>query len=299
MTSRLVVSVILLAAAGSAQVCQVQVTASVDEVELGRPFPLTVVRMWKAGVVPERWSDAALSPLVAQALGVVEEQGASGTVRETRRFLCRAFVRGQVTIPAVSMRVRPDGGGPERSAASDPITLPVRSSLDAGSVGPIELPGGTLAAPFRWQPWWFVFAACVLALVPIGLRMWSRRTRVAGVARPPHEWARERLQRLEGEELGDAAFHVEMSSLIREYVEGRWSLRASRMSTQELLLAEAAAPTLKADARALLGECLGRCDVVKFAPSVPGGCDREPMLRLAFRFVQETAPARDSSGELA
>ena len=37
-----------------------------DEIEVGRSFPLTVVRVWTRELEPDPWNDAALAPLTVR-----------------------------------------------------------------------------------------------------------------------------------------------------------------------------------------------------------------------------------------
>jgi len=232
-----------------------RVTAAVDEVELGRAFPLTVVRAGRA--LPE-WDDAALAPLhVRLRESSRREQG--GLVEETRRYDAYAFTLDDL---------------------KEPVPLRVKRALDPEDPGPAELPE-PLPARSRWYLW-LAGAAVALAAVAAIARRPSRPARPLPPAEPapepPHTAALERLARLRAGAPRTPEDFVETAALLRDYVGARFDTDAFVLTSQEIA---ARWPRL-ADALAL-------CDLVKFARHAPAPGARTRMLDDAEAFVREAA----------
>jgi hypothetical protein len=248
-----------------------------EPVELGVPFEIVVTRRFRSTEAPPAWSDAALAPLVVVAKGV-ETQRNGGEAVETRRFEARAFGRGEVEVPAVGLRLT------VKSALADPES-------------PVEAPPGPFEMPFRWQrlAWILGIAAAALAAA-FAFASWARRRPKrlppAPPPIPPSDRAMARLAALRAMAVAsDEAvqrFHVEVSSIVRDYIEERLGVRAPEMTTEEFLASPATREALAEPHQKLLREFLDHCDLVKFARRPSNGPDRERLCGAAERFVQET-----------
>ncbi len=154
-----------------------------------------------------------------------------------------------------------------------------------GKLGPRQPP----PAP-RWP--WLALALVVLACaVPVALKAffaWRRRAR----RRSAYEIARGRLNRLLASPRPTAeqidAFYVELSGIVRRYLEDRFELRAPELTTEEFLAAVGESPDLTGDHQALLREFLRQADLVKFAGVRPTEDDVESSIMAARRFLEET-----------
>jgi len=109
-----------------------------------------------------------------------------------------------------------------------------------------------------------------------------------------YEDAIAKLQSLEARgapttEQADAWF-VELSSVVRDYVEGRYGLRAPELTTEEFLFIAARWPAMSAVDRTQLTSFLERCDRVKFAGYRPESQESLELLTLARKFVEDTRP---------
>ncbi|MBW2415607.1 MAG: hypothetical protein JRG76_13970 [Deltaproteobacteria bacterium] len=243
-----------------------RITAGAPEVELGKAFPLTVVRTWSRGQTPADWNDEALAPLDVRLLETSRREDEQ-RVEETRRYVGYAFSLADVRVPGLELRVK--------------------RALDPATPGPAELPGEPLPEPYPWSMWAAVGAALLTAFVLL-LR---RRRRPATVAAPapaseppppgPHELALERLARLRRQQPQGheqiSAYYVEASGLVRDYVGERFAVQADVMTTEELVELEAP-----------LARVLPACDLVKFARHAPSASEREQLLDRAEAFVRET-----------
>lgn len=146
-------------------------------------------------------------------------------------------------------------------------------------------------------PWLALVTVAVAAAGLFGGRAflaWRRRARRESA----YDVARARLERLLGRprptgELVDA-FYVELSDIVRRYLEDRFELRAPELTTEEFLASVGESPDLSRDHQALLRSFLREADLVKFAGLQPSNDDIERSLDAARRFLEETReePAR-------
>jgi len=272
-----------------------RVAAGVEEVELGKAFPLTVVRRWNKALEPDAWSDRQLAPLTVKRMETTRRED-DQHVEETRHYLCYAFSLEKITVPAFVFKARPGDGGPERIATCDGFTLRVIPILDPATPGPAELPGGLLLEPepSTWLLW--PGGVCILAAVSLAWFLIIRARRAEMLHAAPHvapyQRAMQRLERLRGllpdtaEEID--AYYVEASMLLREYIGERFALHAPKMTTEEFLSAPQTGRAVHASHHELLNRFLSCCDRVKFARHTPAAPDHENLLDEAARFLEET-----------
>jgi preprotein translocase subunit Sss1 len=81
---------------------------------------------------------------------------------------------------------------------------------------------------------------------------------------------------------------VQLSSIVRRYLELRYEIRAPELTTEEFLQVATARPELHAEHRALLTSFLERCDRVKFAGYRPDADESLATLKAARGFVEDT-----------
>ncbi|GAB4147342.1 MAG: hypothetical protein Fur0037_15530 [Planctomycetota bacterium] len=189
-------------------------------------------------------------------------------------------------------------------ARTGPLKLKVGSVL--GSAGAeLEPP----APPFGPATPWGVWAgAAAAALAGLWLLRRSRRRPVppSEVSMPAHVKALRALERLRSAPRTTPqqidAFYVEVSSVLRVYLEGRFGLRAPERTTEEFLAEldqPAVGSVLDDDQRRALRRFLSQCDLVKFAAQVPGEEVHEATFAIARDLVEATRPdaprQRDSS----
>ena len=92
------------------------------------------------------------------------------------------------------------------------------------------------------------------------------------------------------------AWYVELSDIVRRYIEERFALRAPELTTEEFLAEAGRSAELTAGNRELLSAFLATCDRVKFARYSPDEDESRGALQEAKRFLNETAIKRDEAG---
>jgi hypothetical protein len=147
------------------------------------------------------------------------------------------------------------------------------------------------------SPWvipLLVIAGLVVAGSGYAAWQWDRRRRHA-VAKLPFEIALERLEQARAfmHPSGGREFSIEVSSIVRDYIESRFLVMAAHRTTDEFLhdLLESADSLLAAH-QELLADFLQSCDLAKFGGWKLPQLNMEAMLQTARRFVIESAPPK-------
>jgi hypothetical protein len=142
----------------------------------------------------------------------------------------------------------------------------------------------------RW-PWVVAFVVLGAAATPFLVRAiaaWRRRAR----RRSAYDIARARLERLLNSPRPDAehmgAFFVELSGIVRRYLEDRFDLRAPELTTEEFLEEVQRSPDFSPEHQVLLREFLRQADLVKFARLHPPEEEIARSIAAARRFLDET-----------
>ena len=147
----------------------------------------------------------------------------------------------------------------------------------------------------RGRGWLAVTTGLLIALacvaVPFALYAWFAHRRQVR-RQTAHEIARRRLERLlaEPNPTGDNIdkFFVELSDIVRHYLEDRFELRAPELTTEEFLASVSDSPDLSLRHQRLLREFLRQADLVKFARIVPSDEDIRQAVDRARQFLDET-----------
>jgi hypothetical protein len=153
-------------------------------------------------------------------------------------------------------------------------------------------------------PWvWLVAALLVLAVV--GVLFWRRlrqKPETKGVSPATAEdavaTALEALRRIRPMIAPERSreFAIEVTSVLRQFLEQRFGLLAPQRATEEFLRESAEAPDLDARLRDLLGNFLRTCDVLKFGRAEGEKAELEAMHDAAVRFVEASRPRRSQTG---
>jgi hypothetical protein len=155
-----------------------------------------------------------------------------------------------------------------------------------------------IRGPIYVLPEWalpaLVVGAVLIALSIYGL--WRRRRNRAVRVLLPHELALQRLEDI-GALMQPARareFSIAASDIVRLYIEQRFSVTATRRTTEEFLRdLLGGADSALAQHQGLLGEFLHQCDVVKFAGQSLNQRNMESLRESARAFVLATVATHD------
>jgi hypothetical protein len=267
--------------------------------------------------LPETGADIAGFRIIDVGSEEPREEGGRRILE--RWYKLRADLVGSYVLPPVEVVYRPaTPAGAEAAAAGDagepaeaPETQSVRTSeifIEVQSV----LPEGSEVTDIRGlkplhhvetpTPWWLWAAAggggVLLALC--GVLLWRRlRRKVEAPPRPAHEIAFEALARLRDTDFEDLEamrrFHFEISEVIRAYVENRFTLNATDLTTEEIVGALDELRGLAGDDGERLRHFLAATDRVKFAAYEPSEAEIEGTYEGALSFVEATRERPDAA----
>lgn len=177
------------------------------------------------------------------------------------------------------------------------FTLQVESLIQGTNIQARDVKGLANWPSSRWVRIAIVIASVVGAGLLIGAvaLLLSHRKKQAAVRPPPppaHEIAIRALEALRGrqyiERLQFVPFYVELSAIVRTYIESRFGLRAPELTTEEFIRETATSQALSIDHQQLTMAFLEQCDLVKFARHEPGADDMNAAFTAAERLVRET-----------
>ncbi len=240
----------------------------------------------------------------------------TGRTLATQRYRLSAPMSGPQFIPPIAIEFvdRREGSrpAPDGEDAYELLTerfdFTVQSVLPQAGADELEPPLGELAAIVptlseRSMAWLLVPAILIVIAAALGLRFWlSRRTKARRAS--AYEVANKRLTALttrprpDGPEAMDA-FFVELSDLVRHYLEDRFGLHAPELTTEEFLEVAAGSPDLSDSHKGFLKDFLRRADQVKFAHHMPEPGYIENILDAAERFLAQTRGEADHSAASA
>ncbi len=279
----------------------IEVEATVDkaEVTIGTPIRYTLeVRGNAEAEVVVPVLSGNLGSFAITDFGEEQTGEADSRVLSRRWYKLVAYSPGQYVVPGPSVEYRVAGGGLEAVKAND-VPVTVRSLLEAAG-DPAALDIRDIAQPIEVPFDWRLGAAALAGAAGLALagglayRLARRRRSAQPVspARAPEEIAMEELRTLGSRGLPEAGkfdeYYVALSSIVRRYLEGRFSLHAPEMTTEEFLQTAQRAGSLKPDHRRLLGDFLGESDLVKFARYIPAVEQAKRAHEAARRFVEES-----------
>ena len=152
-----------------------------------------------------------------------------------------------------------------------------------------------LVLPNAEKSYWYIW--CLLGIAGAGAAagafFWLRSRKAAKPALPPDVVALAALADMEHAEIPTEAkaiddWYVHLSGIVRTYLEGRFSLHAPRLTTEEFLELAKNFDKLKADDKRLIRKLLERSDRVKFTNYLPSQEESSAMLVDARSFVENT-----------
>jgi len=244
-----------------------------------------------------------------------------GSSLHSQRYGLEAPMSGRQRIPSLRIEFtdhRPAGGTwvasspdagsePVREILTDELAIDIASVLAEEGEGELRgLRGALDESPVRGALW--LFAAVPAGAVLIGLALWLlRRLRVRAaqqVRESAFDRARSRMSGLErrGWPSGSDTdgWYVELSDIVRRYIEDRFGVRAPELTTEEFLREAQARLRLSGSQRDLLAAFLSTCDRVKFAGYRPAAQESQEAFAAAGRFLDETRlPEATASGGAA
>lgn len=183
---------------------------------------------------------------------------------------------GPISVAPVVVRFtddRPDGDGMAHTVETEALVLNIATIIpsEAPSLNdlrppapPVELPDASISYAWLWT-------FCGITVFVVACIMVSRRRRGRAMAEPqlsPQELANRELRELISRKLSETdvkAFFVELTGVVRRYIERSTGVHAPEQTTEEFLREVNANRLFPDDTNARLGSFLESADLVKFA----------------------------------
>ncbi|MBF0319529.1 MAG: hypothetical protein HQL01_06985 [Nitrospirae bacterium] len=208
-------------------------------------------------------------------------------------YVMRGFTPGEYVFPSYTVKYKEVGIAKE--ARTPEVALTIRSTLYDNDTQELAGIKDTEDVSGRRSLW--ILAAVLLILAAAALayyliERWKAKKALPPPPRRAHEIAYEALQRLKEKNLDKAGlikeYFIELSSIVRYYIEDRFKLRAPEMTTEEFLLMVRNSGELTDAHKDLLRDFLNRSDMVKFAKYGPSFDEIAGSFYAAQKFVDET-----------
>lgn len=228
---------------------------------------------------------------------------ASGRLLERRWYELRADLVGSYVLPALTATYsEPSGPGGDLEAGE--ISVEVESVLPEDLSEATDIRDIKPLRRIDTAASWLLWTGLALAAAALGLAAWWwRRRRPDGSAPeappvPPYDLAIRELERLRRTDFSDLRelrrYYFAVSSAIRAYVEGRFGLNATDLTTEEILGRLGGLARLEPLQARRLERFLVATDQVKFAAHLPAPEEIERTYEQALGFVTATRPREDA-----
>ena len=269
-----------------------------DEIKL----TLTVDMVQPADVV---WPNL-LEPL--PGMEPISDRTDSTEGQLTRRISYLQFDTGAYQLPPLPIALVRGSDTSRLSTSGQNFTVGLVPVDTTAALRPIADRQDVDYKPIPWLMYGF-FAAVLLALLAFLFYRyyWSKRPKKIQVetarpvpAKPSDEHAMDRLKELEARKLWQKeevkAYYVELTDILREYVEGRFQEPALESTTVEILerLRHREIPGIN---RESLANTLRLADMVKFAKARPLPDQHQRALTEAYAFVEATRNTAGGNNE--
>ena len=230
------------------------------------------------------------------------QRKSDGGIHERQTYTLEPPTSGKHRIPPLRLEMvdaRPGGGsetGKTQEILTDEVPIDVAPVKQEAIAAQLKARPGTLDENVGGPPWRWIFigGGALAAFVIGGVAMWrvlGTKRRIAE-QRNAYDDAIAALAGLQkrgapGAEDADRWF-VELSAIVRTYLEHRYNIRAPELTTEEFLLVAVHAKEITNQHRAQLTAFLERCDRVKFAGYRPDPTESIATLDAARAFVEDT-----------
>ena len=231
------------------------------------------------------------------------DAGADGKQRRTLCYELEPMFAGTHLIRSVALeftdqRADSESKGKPLLLETDPLEIEVTSEWgdktpDLDDLAVMQPPRPLSPSPF-WK--WAALAALLLLAVGVALYLRTRyRQHIEELLKPPspEEVAARELKELLGRNLHGQQqyqeFYVELTGIVRRYIESTTGLRAPEQTTEEFLRDMRGKLVFPADRSEKLARFLEAADLVKYAAQRPGEGEMEASIARAREFVSPAA----------
>ena len=222
-----------------------------------------------------------------------------GRIEEKFEYVISVFDTGKFVIPQFPVAFFPtDSLADYKLIEASPITIYVESVIqdEERQLRDVKPP---IDIPYNYIVLFSVLASVILigAMAYLGYRLYKKRKETGYLIRPPepqrpaHEIALAALDALLEKDLLSEGlvkeFYIEISEIIRHYIEGRFFIRALEETSGEILR-ELNNQEMDEEIKLRPKEILELSDLVKFAKYKPVNEEHQKVINLSRKFIEET-----------
>ena len=182
--------------------------------------------------------------------------------------------------------------------------MTLSNNLMTNDIKDIKVP---IDIPNQWE--WLLIALLIILLISLGFLLWlwySKLLKKQEIQEPlpvipAWQKAYDRLENLKLKKLIEREdlkpFYVELSNILRHYIEERFVLKAPEMTSEEFLDSLKRSPFLDDAQKQTLKDFLFICDMVKFAKHNSSAFEAQKCFDLTKQFIDQTClPAGKAHG---
>ncbi len=231
-----------------------------------------------------------------------QEDLGGGRVRYTRTYTVDPIAPGLYLVPPFQIAYGPQreqqATAPAMLYQARPLTEAEEQDLanfrDIGAPWPF-LPAKRSA--LLLQGLLIGLALVIGAAALSGIVYYSyKKAAASGPPPPPWEVARQRLQALAARKLPEqgryVTYYVDLSAILRYYLEDRFAIHAPEQTTQEFIESASKGTLFTQEQQGELGRFMRHCDRVKFARYEPTPAEMAQSFDRVSRFIEETVPTQ-------
>lgn len=229
-----------------------------------------------------------------------------GSSIQTQKYTLQPFLSGEQSIPPILIEFVDNRPGQKATPddfdayeiLTDRIDFEVQSVLPESASNELKPPLGELELKSELSPATVWTGAALIGLLSclglVGAYLYWNKGRKKAKRENAYVIAINKLNRLLEAQNGELPaysveeFFVEISSIIRRYLENRYEVRAPDLTTDEFLQLASDQSDLSREHQALLSEFLKQADIVKFAGVQASESEVKHSTDLARRFLEET-----------
>ena len=216
-----------------------------------------------------------------------------GNKKVVQWYLLDSYVTGEYNIPKAILKYKDTKEEVWEELETNEVEVEVKSVLEDEAIdirdikGPVSFPDKVNL---------FILAGIIAFIAAAGagavLFMKIKKEEKSVFLKAPHEIAYEALEELKGKEyikLGKIKeYYIELSLIVRDYLENRFMLKAPEMTTEEFLTAAKGSNQLSYEQKNLVEKFLSHCDLVKFAKYGPSEEEMNNSFDSAKKLVDQT-----------
>ncbi|MHC4442751.1 MAG: hypothetical protein ACYTF1_15975 [Planctomycetota bacterium] len=216
---------------------------------------------------------------------------------DIREYELEPEFEGSLQLPAMEVYYHRAGEVKEEILETKPVQIVVEATPETGEQLALKPLRGLITVEQiqaqRRRVWPWILASVLAVVAGIVLMVYLiRRPRPVPPPPPAHETALKRLKKLLASDWIDTGqvepFFVEVTAIVRDYIEEKFGLHAPEQTTEEFLSHMVTEP-LVAQHSNVLGPFLTAADEVKFACSTPEKPAMQRAYDTAENFVVQTA----------